>query len=156
MCSAAATVFFHKCDTGIVRGEGRSLGIQKRHVMAATFSSKPFFYDQRDLTSTATQDHEGASYLSEPSRGVPRQRTSYFFPKSVGEYHFGVRHPTSSRGPHSSWAHCVLGITGKTSYEASQTHLDQSSCRGLRASQADGRLSAPDGLEAGPHCFPLR
>lgn len=64
--------------------------------MTPTFSSKPFFNDDRQFKS-AVEDQDGASFLSEPARNTPSARTAYYFPKGVGEYHFGVRSVSTSR-----------------------------------------------------------
>lgn len=61
--------------------------------MSATFSSKPYFYDvskHHGKGDAALQDEEGSSFLSQAAQGAQSKRVSYFFPKTIGEHHFGV------------------------------------------------------------------
>lgn len=84
--------------------------------MAATFSSKRFFNDERPSKS-AVEDVEGSSFISEPSRSSQKCRTSYYFPKGVGEYHFGVRAPNLKPVEPAT----NTGAPGETPDETTQT-----------------------------------
>ncbi|KAK4704637.1 histone deacetylase HOS2, partial [Phenoliferia sp. Uapishka_3] len=83
-----------------------------------TFSSTPFFYDRSSdrasYSGTSGEEIEGQSWRGgQVGGGVgvgihSTPRVSYYFPKGVGEYHFGERHPMK---PHrlTLTNHLVIG-----------------------------------------------
>ena len=106
----------------------------------ATLSDRPYFFDVRDEVDAGQEGRQWASSRSGGQHST--SRVSYYFPKSVGEHHFGVS-LLLFVGMHA----LMSERAGIASDEASPLNFDKSFGAGLRAAQEDGRLSTADGIQ---------